>query len=183
MEEDVMRNMPAMNRIFLWCLSSVAMGCGEASPPENNGPSIAPVATPGESSYTDPETGTVYQINSNRRVVSGGGAPAATQSRELPNGTTEVQSAVNASGTDTDYSGLVQTQVVEGISRGPVTGNISGGCSVSPDYVLIGGGAQDVWSQPGALLWESRPQDVDNSGPGTTWLASSKDHLSAANHI
>src|SRR5262249_1912632 len=81
-----------------------------------------------------------------------------------------------------DYSGLVQTQVVECISRGPVTGNISGGCSVSPDYVLIGGGAQDVWSQPGALLWESRPQDVHNSGPGTTWLASSKDHLSAANH-
>jgi hypothetical protein len=44
------------------------------------------------------------------------------------------------------------------------------------DFVLIGGGAQDVYNSPGALLWESRPFD------SLTWAASSKDHLQGATH-
>src|SRR5436190_10992059 len=173
--------------LSLCCVSFLAANCGESSTPENIEGSSGVVATPGESMYADPDTGNVYVLNPNRRVLSADGATGATQPRELPDGTTEVQSAINTSGTDTDWSGRVQIQVVECSSGGIfgtfVTGSISIGCSVSPDYVLVGGGAQDVWRDPGAMLWESRPQDVDNFGAGTTWMASSKDHLRAANHL
>jgi len=124
----------------------------------------------------------VYALNPNRRVLSADGTPAATtESRDLPDGTTEVQSAINAAGTDWDWSGRVQTQVAECVSNS-ATGSISVGCAVSPGYVMVGGGAQDVWDQPGAMLWESHPLDVDNSGAGAIWVASSKDHLSPATH-
>jgi hypothetical protein len=170
--------------VYVCCVSSVLVGCGELPPADSGVLPGGTVETADEATtYTDPDTGVVYEVNRNRRVLSGDGALAATHSqRENPDGTTEIRSAVNATGTDTDWSGQVQTQIVECISRGPVTGSISGGCGVSADYVLVGGGAEDVYNGPGAMLWESRPQDVDNFGTGTVWLASSKDHLTPTAH-
>jgi len=77
----------------------------------------------------------------------------------------------DVSGTDTDWSGQVQIIINECVSPGFVGGSITQPCSVPTEYVLIGGGAQDVWTGQGALLWESRPFD------SLTWFASSKDHL------
>jgi hypothetical protein len=165
------------------CVTSALMGCGEQPVPADNGEAAtSAVATAGDATYTDPETGGVYLLNPHRRVVLGDGALTAATPRDLPEGVTEVQGAISANGADSDWSGQIQTQVVE-CASGSSTGSISLACSVSPDYVLVGGGAQDVWSGSGAMLWESRPQDVHNDGAGTTWLASSKDHVNAASHL
>jgi hypothetical protein len=177
--EDLMKR----TWVLLCCVSWALAGCGEegdATQTDMKGSSTAGTAAVSEVDYVDPRMGTVYVMNPNRRVVLGKGA-GATQASELPGGVTEVRSAVNSVGQDTDWSGRVQTQVVE-CASGTTTGSISVGCSVSPEFVLVGGGAQDVWSGAGAMLWESHPQDVDDTGSGSTWLASSKDHVQAASH-
>jgi len=136
-----------------------------------------------ERPFTDPETGTTYLMNSNRRVLTGGRGETASSVSSGPGAESvrKVAQALNASGTDTDWSGKVNIQIVECVSP-PSTGSISLGCSVSSEYVLIGGGAQDVYTGWGAMLWESRPQDINDSGTGTTWMASSKDHVNASSH-
>jgi hypothetical protein len=173
--------------VRLCCVSSVAMGCGDLPSSENKGLSPAVSAGSAGLSYTDPETGVVYIMNPNRRVVSGGGA--ATQTRQLPDGTTEIQSAIVATGFESDWSGRIQTQTVE-CQYGPITGSFGGGllCGVAPDQVLIGGGAQDVWTTPGALLYWSEPDGRFFHGQGGFpdqggfWVAGSKDHLNTASH-
>jgi hypothetical protein len=148
--------------------------------------SPAVLAASGGGSYTDPETGVVYVMNPNRRVVSGGGA--ATQTRQLPDGTTEIQSAIVATGFQSDWSGRIQTQTVE-CQYGPITAGTFGVlCGVAPDQVVIGGGAQDVWTTPGALLYWSEPDgrafpaQAGLPAQGGFWVAGSTDHLSTASH-
>jgi hypothetical protein len=169
--------------LFACCVSSALAGCGEESGPasmDTTASSTADVTAVSHADWLDPTTGTTYVMNPNRRVVLREGE-LAPQTRELPGNVAEVRGAVNSHGFDSDWSGQLQTQVVECVS-GQTTGSISIGCTVGSDFVLVGGGAQDVWTGAGAMLWESRPQDVNDSGPGATWLASSKDQVQAALH-
>lgn len=80
-------------------------------------------------------------------------------------------------GQDTDASGAVTIQIWECVASSKVAGLQSITCTVGSGFVVIGGGAADVWDAPEALLWESRPDSVNNR-----WIASSKDHLSSAAH-
>jgi hypothetical protein len=155
----------------LWLL----LGCGAEQPVTG-----AEKPASAEATYTDPDTGTTYEMNLNRRVLLGQGAEQSM--RTLPDGLAQVTSAISADGTSKDESGMVQVQIVECDSGAMKQGSISIGCSLSPEYVLIGGGAEDVSDEPGAMLWESRPNDTDDSNTGTTWLASSKDHHALAWH-
>jgi hypothetical protein len=169
--------------LFACCVSSALAGCSEESGPAPTGTTGSPTAdvtAVSEADWVDPQTGTTYVMNPNRTVVLGPGA-LAPQTRELPGRVAEVRGAVSSGGFDSDWSGQLQTQVAHCVAS-QTTGSVSIGCSVSPDFVLIGGGAQDVWTGAGAMLWESHPQDVNDSGPGRTWIASSKDHIQAALH-
>jgi hypothetical protein len=51
-------------------------------------------------------------------------------------------------------------------------GYIEKQCQVTPGYWLVGGGAQDDWSGPGAMLVYSKPCGT----AWQTWCAASKDH-------
>lgn len=164
---------PAILLAFVGCADLQENVADTVSGPPKSGEDIS-------KTWVDPETTISYVMNPNRRIVLGDAKSA--ESYVEPGGITVERSAINASGNDTDWSGRVQVQIAECISGGFQGGSISIGCQVSSEFVLIGGGAQDVWNHPGALLWESRPQDVNDFGTGTTWLASSKDHKQGATH-
>lgn len=155
-----------------------ALGCAVA-PDSSSGEGLREfeVALGGEM-WTDPETGTTYLLNANRRVVNGGEFFEYGTDPTLG----EVRAGVNSGGLVSDSTGSVQVQVAVCDSGSYKTGKVSVGCSVDADYVMVGGGAEDVWTGVGALLVESRPQDSNDSGSGLTYLASSKDQYSVASH-
>lgn len=99
--------------------------------------------------------------DSNRRLVSA----------DVPDG-------LVALGISTDWSGRVETQIWE-CAVGPVQHGAAG-CSVDPEYVLIGGGAWADYGtgREGALLTSSHPENDMLQ----TWVAASKDHLKTQLH-
>jgi hypothetical protein len=161
-----------MTKRFLFsCCVAAVLGC-EGVPPPDDGAASVPPAT-----IVDPKTGVVYELNPNRRVLTGDASGVATQISSS-GGVTEVRSAYTDTHTDVDWSGRVQTQVVECLSGGK-TGSASVLCGVSDNYLVVGGGAWVVYNGPGALLWESRLDWWADSSSGSYWAASAKDHLIA----
>lgn len=76
---------------LMCCVSSVAIGCGDPLAPPDDIETPAAVDLTAEGTHADPETGTVYDLNPNRRVVLGEGAVDATQSRTLAGDVTEIE--------------------------------------------------------------------------------------------
>jgi hypothetical protein len=159
---------------------ALVLGSSCGTPPE---PEPTPTNTEEPATHVDPETGAKYLVNPNRRVLSADGLADAEQAAEVAAGVTKVTSALRATFTDVDASGSVVVQLVVCDSGAPKTGVVGVACSVDNDFLLVGGGAQDLWSGAGAMLFESRPAANGEWGTGATWVAQSKDHLTAANHV
>lgn len=158
--------------VYRMCLGLCVLGCSAAEDDRWQDDAETDLASAQEI-YRDEITGDEYVMNQNRRVLT-----TADVETDLNGGDHDIEpgelgslrQAINSSGTVRDGSGRVEVQIVECNSGAPRTGSISVGCSVGPDYVLIGGGAQDVYSGQGAMLWESRPQDSDDTGQALSWL-------------
>jgi hypothetical protein len=139
------------------------VGCD--SPPAPPAPADRPAAAE-DNVLRDPETGATYLLNPQRRVMQPA-LPPDTQALSL-----------GFSYSMFDWSGTVETRVWECVeyTRRSIQTGIA--CQVDPDYVLVGGGAWAHYFGAGALLTENRPFDRGL----VTWVASSKDHLSADPH-
>jgi len=145
-------------------------GCG--APAEHHDP--VPEDQP--ATYVEPKTGRVFELNPNRRVVLGPGAEEGALADPQGDGDLgTIRQPINTGGSSTDATNSVQIQMVECASQ-TRTGRIAIGCSVGPEFFVVGGGAEDVWTGDGALLTTATPSDFQ------TFIAESKDHASSAQH-
>ncbi len=168
-------------------LTSNILACGNADHYDHE---EAPTNVDGEQpqsvgwEYIDPENGEVYLVDHNRRVeaVVNSNEHGIVEPADSATGEFDVVGQALTKLTNVDHSGYITTEYVTCDATSIQTDTASCGCSVSPGYVLVGGGGIVSWSQPGAMLYESRPADADNNGPGTTWLAASKAHMGPASH-
>lgn|GEM_PF-1067458 len=120
---------------------------------------------PSEYTYRDPVTGITYRINPGWKI--------------MPRKSLGAMQADGLIQTWTDWSHQVETRIYECVSPTLAQHQDNIGCQVEPDFILVGGGAwADYGNGPGALLWETRPLDVNLM----TWVASSKDHEVTSPH-
>lgn len=169
-------------------LISHILACGNADHHDGDGPSVNVDGEQTQSDgweYIDPENGEVYLVDHNRRVtavVTSDETQGNADRVEPSGGEFDVVGQPLTKTIQHDATGKIQMEYVACDASSIKTDKANCGCSVSPGYVLVGGGGDVDWSQPGAMLYESRPADADNNGPGTTWLAASKAHMGPASH-
>jgi hypothetical protein len=142
----------------LLCMSASLMGCLE-NPAI---PSAAPSGKTGKT-WTDPQSGVVFEVNPNwRRLEAPAGLAKENTTSPAPKGDF------------TDWSGTIMTRIYLCSTTGTHTEAV---CNVEPDYVGIGGGAYaDYGTGAGALLTSSYPAGFYG------WAASAKDHKVACTH-
>jgi hypothetical protein len=158
----------------------IASSCGMSPEPE---PTPTSTNNGEPATFVDPETGATYLLSPNRRVVSAAELADGAEDAEMADGVAKVTSALRATFSDVDESGSVAVQLAVCDSGSPKTGVVGVGCPVDDDFVLVGGGAEDLYSGAGAMLFESRPAIDPEWGVGKYWWGQSKDHLTAANHV
>jgi hypothetical protein len=135
----------------------------EAPPP----PKILEVE--GEKYVRDEESGRMYLLNPNRRMVPQGSQDSAAGA---------LMKSAGLNYTARDQSGLVEIAMWECVTPTRQETQAGVACQVDPNYVVVGGGARTEYFSSGALLTEARPFDNGLY----TYVASSKSHKSSDPH-